>query len=147
MDEVRGFKVIVRANPAGIMYKFESKKVLFRYSEDLNFTLDADQLEKASRNFLVKAGAGVIKFFTAGLVDGEEALKQEAGLGDATKNYLHGSDDDDKSKDERQSERKKTLASAGSSAMSAVIGSIPSLLDASHTHGNYSLAELALRFE
>jgi hypothetical protein len=146
MNLETGFKVEVRCNPAGIMYRFISNKVLFRYSEDLNFTLDADQLEKAGRNFLVKAGAGALKFFTAGIVDGEETLKQEIGLGETTKNYLH-SGKTDKSKDERQSERKKTLASAGVNAVSSVMGSIPSLLDASHTHGNYSLAELALRFD
>lgn len=148
IDEKTGFKIIVRANPAGIMYKFESKKVLFRYSEDLTFTLDADQLEKASRNMLIKGAAGALNFFTGGIA-GEvagEVLKQEAGLGDATKNYLH-SGKDDKSKDERQSERKKTLASAGNNAIQTVLGAIPSILDASHTHGNYSLAELALRFE
>jgi hypothetical protein len=149
LDEMNletGFKIEVRANPAGIMYRFISNKVLFRYSEDLSFTLDADQLERASRNMLVKGATGALKFFTAGIVDGEEALKQEAGLNEATKNYLH-SGKADKSKDERQSERKKTLASAGVNAVSSVLGSIPSLLDASHTHGNYSLAELALRFD
>ena len=146
MNLEKGFKIIVRANPAGIMYKFESNKVLFRYSEDLTFTLDADQLERASRNFLVKGVTGALKFITGGLVDGEETLKQEAGLGETTKNYLH-SGKTDKSKDERQSERKKTLASAGVNAVGSVMGSIPSLLDASHTHGNYSLAELALRFD
>lgn len=146
MNLERGFDIVVRCNPAGIMYQFKSFKVLFRYSEDLTFTLDADQLEKASRNFLIKGATGALKFFTAGIVDGEETLKQEAGLNETTKNYLH-SGKTDKSKDERQSERKKTLASAGINAVGSVMGSIPSLLDASHTHGNYSLAELALRFE
>jgi len=146
MNLEKGFEIEVRTNPAGIMYRFISNKVLFRYSEDLTFTLDADQLEKASRNFLVKGATGALKFFTAGIVDGEETLKQEAGLGENTKNYLH-SGKTDKSKDERQSERKKTLASAGINAVGSVMGSIPSLLDASHTHGNYSLAELALRFD
>jgi len=146
IDEKTGFKIIVRTNPAGIMYKFVSKKVLFRYSEDLNFTLDADHLERVGRGMLVRAGTGALKFLTAGMVDLEEEGKQAAGLGNTTQNYLHGQKDDDKSKDERQSERKKTLASGGSNAISMVMGAIPSLLDASHTHGNYSLAEIALRF-
>lgn len=51
-----------------------------------------------------------------------------------TNNLIHGGNDNDKSKDERQSERKKTLAGAEVNVVSSVMGSIPSLLDASHTH-------------
>ncbi|CAJ0824347.1 6874_t:CDS:2 [Entrophospora sp. SA101] len=80
--------VIVRANPAGAMYLFQSKKVLFRYSEDLNFSLEADRMMGLAAKMGTK------------LVDGRIAQ--------------------------------------------TTLGSISSILDASHTHGNYSLGEIAL---
>ncbi|CAJ0748257.1 9520_t:CDS:2 [Entrophospora sp. SA101] len=83
--------VIVRANPAGAMYLFQSKKVLFRYSEDLNFSLEADRMMGLAAKMGTK------------LVDGRIAQ--------------------------------------------TTLGSISSILDASHTHGNYSLGEIALRLE
>ncbi|CAI2192423.1 13901_t:CDS:10, partial [Funneliformis geosporum] len=139
--DLDNFKVSVRANPAGIMYRFESKKVLFRYSEDLNFTLEADKLSSMVLNAGAKIVDGFCKYFAGTEAGAKDAVKD---TGEETKKYLH-SGKSEKSKDERQGERKKTLASATSSIMQSVIGSIPSLLDASHTHGNYSLGEIALR--
>src|SRR3954451_5868125 len=127
LDEMdwNNFKVNVRANPAGIMYRFESKKVLFRYSEDLNFTLEADKMVGLATKMGTKVFDGAIKALSFGTVD-----PVPSGVADDLKNttnkYLH-SEKDAKSKDERQSERKKTLAAATSATMQAVMGSVPSL--------------------
>src|SRR3954447_6323146 len=127
------------------MYRFESKKVLFRYSEDLNFTLEADKMVGLATKMGTKVFDGAIKALSFGTVDpGTSGVADD--LKNTTNKYLH-SEKDAKSKDERQSERKKTLAAATSATMQAVMGSVPSLLDASHTHGNYTLGEIALRFD
>src|SRR6266480_4818042 len=127
------------------MYRFQSNKVLFRYSEDLKFSLEADKMMGLAVKMGTKVLDGFVKAISLGTVDPKTSGVVD-DLSKTTDNYLHGGEDNDKSKDERQSERKKTLASAGSQAISSVLGSIPSLLDASHTHGDYSLAEIALRF-
>jgi len=134
--------VKVRANPAGIMYSFKSKKVIFRYSEDLNFSLEADKMLGLATKMGTRLVDGVIKTIS-GVDPNTKGVNDD--LKSTTDKYLHNKNND-KSKDERQSERKKTLASGNSQAMQAILGSIPSILDASHTHGNYSLGELALRF-
>jgi hypothetical protein len=88
---------------------------------------------------------GAIKAISFGTFDpGTSGVADD--LKDTTNKYLHNKKGD-KSKDERQSERKKTLAAATSGIMQTVLGSVPSLLDASHTHGDYSLGEIALRFD
>jgi hypothetical protein len=139
------FKVFVRANPAGIMYRFESKKVLFRYSEDLNFSLEADKMQGLALKMGTKLLDGAVKALSFGTVDPDTKGVNE-DLKKTTNKYLHNKKGD-KSKDERQGERKKTLASGTSGIMQTVMGSVPSLLDASHTHGDYSLGEIALRFD
>lgn len=127
------------------MYRFVSNKVVFRYSEDLEFSLEADKMMGLATKMGTKIFDGLVKAISFGAVDPKTSGVADE-LGKTTDNYLHGKDDNDKSKDERQSERKKTLASAGVNAVGSVMGSIPSILDASHTHGDYSLAEIALRF-
>src|SRR5205085_436993 len=102
------FNVVVRANPAGIMYRFESKKVLFRYSEDLNFTLEADKMKGMAVKMGSKIFDGFVKAISLGTVDPKTSEITD-DLKDTTSKYLH-SGKDSKSKDERQGERKKTLA-------------------------------------
>lgn len=127
------------------MYLFQSQKVFFRYSEDLKFNLEADQMAKQAAKQGASIFDGFVKTVSLGMID--PGMKDTvAETGKTADNYLHGGDDNDKSKDERQGERKKTLAAATADIMQSVIGSVPSLLDASHTHGDYSLAEIALRF-
>lgn len=147
LDEMdwNNFNVIVRANPAGIMYKFESKKVLFRYSEDLNFTLEADKMQALALKMGTKLLDGLIKAKSGGAVDPKTSEATD-DIKDTTNKYLH-SGKTEKSKDERQGERKKTLSAGSSGILQASMGAIPSILDASHTHGNYSLGEIALRFD
>src|SRR6266508_4318413 len=136
---------MVRANPAGIMYRFKSKKVLFRYSEDLNFSLEADKMMGLAAKMGTKMFDGAIKAISLGVIDpGTSGVADD--LKNTTDKYLHNKKDD-KSKDERQSERKKALAAGNSRIAQTTLGSISSVLDASHTHGNYSLGEIALRFD
>src|SRR5437870_2840526 len=96
------FKINTRANPAGIMYQFQSNKVLFRYSEDLNFSLEADKMAGLALKMGTKLVDGLVKAFSLGTVD-----PKTEGLADSMKEtsdkYLH-SGEDDKAKDERQGE-------------------------------------------
>ncbi|CAG8821070.1 6524_t:CDS:2 [Racocetra persica] len=113
--------------------------------EDLNFSLEADKMQGLALKMGTKVLDGAVKALSLGTVDPKTSGLAD-DLKDTTNKYLHNKKGD-KSKDERQSERKKTLAAATSSIMQTVLGSVPSLLDASHTHGDYSLGEIALRFD
>lgn len=142
--DLDNFFVDTRANPAGIMYVFKSKKVLFSKSEDLTFELDADKIKATGIGLLTDAGAGLLSLITKGIVNPN--LKEIKEIGKTTRDTIH-SGKADKARNERQGERKKTLSAGSSIIARSVLGSVPSLLDASHTHGEYSLPEIALRMD
>src|SRR5438034_7606285 len=128
------------------MYLFQSKKVLFRYSEDLNFSLEADRMMGLAAKMGTKILDGAIKAISLGTIDPETKGVAD-DLKNTTNKYLHNKGGKEKSKDQRQSERKKSLAAGNSRIAQTTLGTISSILDASHTHGNYSLGEIALRFD
>jgi hypothetical protein len=120
-------KLEIRCNPAEAIYRFESKKILFRYSEDLEFTLEGEKL--------AKIGTDLLQTFT------------RIGIQEATRNYLHDISKKDKSqKEERAWERKSKMVTTSAMAQT-LLGTVPSLVDASHTRSDHTLAEFALRFD
>jgi len=119
-------RVEIRANPSETMYLFTSKKILFRYSEDLEFTLQADKL--------ASIGTSLIQKFTG------------ININEVTRDYLHNADKEKSQKDERSWERKSKMITTSAIAQT-LLGTVPSLVDASHTRNDYTLAEFALRFD
>lgn len=120
-------KLEIRCNPAETVYRFESKKILFRYSEDLEFTLEGNKLAKIGKN-IAQAFTGI-------------------GIKEATSNYLHDLSKKDKSQKEERAWERKSKMVTNSAMAQTLLGTVPSLVDASHTRSDHTLAELALRFD
>jgi len=104
-----------------------SKKIYVRWSEDVKTTIEKDKM--------VGIFSGVLNKFTG------------IALNEATNALFHDQNTkEDKSKEERQSER-KTKYTGSQKVASAVVGSLPSMLAPSHVKCDYTMAEFCLRYE
>jgi len=166
--DLENMDILIRANPSDTIYLFQSKKVFFRWSEDVQFTIDRDivqevALDAASSsiqgaiNNAVQGGttgsvagpAGAVAGAVSGLVGGlfNMSKGQKKTLTSSVEQNLHSQvqTKDSKAKDESQTER-KTKYTGTATVACAAIGSLPSILNPSHTKNDYTIAEFALRF-
>ncbi|CAG8465726.1 22864_t:CDS:2 [Gigaspora margarita] len=125
IEKKNNFEIAPTANLAGIMYRFHSKKVFFRYSEDLNFTLEADQLAGTALNLGLDLVSGAAQAYTGGAISNlntasREVISKISSAGDAKEKYLHRKAES-KAKEERQSECKKTLVAGSAHAMQTIM--------------------------
>ena len=166
--DLEHMEILIRANPSDIMYLFQSNKTFFRWSEDVQFVIDPDIIAEgaldAASSGIQGAISGAVSGAATGSVGGAMGALGGATVGlvgslfgmakgerktlqSQTQQHLHNQIQtfESKSQDEGQTER-KTKYAGSLNVVGAVIGSIPAILNPSHTKNDYTLAEFALRF-
>src|SRR4051794_4685994 len=60
----------IKANPSDIMYKFQSRKVFFRWSEDVQFNIDSDIAKEVALDTASQGIQGAIQSGASGAATG-----------------------------------------------------------------------------
>jgi hypothetical protein len=149
----------IKANPSDIMYTFQSKNILFKWSEDVQFTIDKNMTNDIIRATNNTTG-GAIRGGIEGGAEGAIAGAVTEGTREIT-TTITGTDTrganidsvihkqiktvDSKSQKNIQTELKTNIAS-NEELISSMLGIISTILDSGYVKNNYTLIEFALQF-